>query len=119
MSAEEERAAVLEMADHPSRAFKVQTIVFREHTRDTSVRLKRGERLFIIHDGQTPIDTDCYGPDEILVMTEKFGTWPVVAVKVRLAHVDSWRKVTTEDAGRMMARVRAHLSALDQEGGAK
>lgn len=102
---------IAEIADHPSRAFKVQTTVLREHTRDTSIKLKSGEHLFVVVDGRPPIDSGHSGPDEICIVSEQFGTWPVVAVRVRAAHVDQWRALSEADAGRMMSRVRDSVRA--------
>lgn len=96
------------LADHPSRAFKVQTTVFREHTRDTSVNLAKGERLFVLTDNGLD-ETPHLGPDNVLIVTEHFGCWPVVAIKVRETHVDRWRNITLDDCARMMVRVRAAL----------
>jgi hypothetical protein len=97
-----------DIADHPERAFKVQTTVFLPETRSTSVRLARGECLFVLTDkglDEAPVK----GPDDVMICTEHFGCWPVVAIRVRAAHVERWRKVTDADCGRMMTRVRAAL----------
>lgn len=106
---------VAELADHPALAFKVQSIVLREHTRDTSVHLNRGEHLFIVVDGRAPIDSGHSGPDNVCILTEQFCSWPVVAVKVRTRHVDKWRRLTAADADRMMKRVRDSVASLSNK----
>lgn len=106
---------MLELADHPARAFQVQTMVFLPENRNTSVRLKKGEHLFVLTDSGLE-ESPHAGPQEVMIVTEHFGTWPVVAIKVRAAHVERWRSVTTDDCARMMKRVRSALRAIGREG---
>lgn len=104
---------MLELADHPARAFRVQTAVFLADTRNTAIKLKKGEHLFVLTDNGLE-EAPHAGPQEVMIVTEHFGTWPVVAIKVRAAHVERWRSVTTDDCARMMKRVRSALRAGGQ-----
>lgn len=90
------------------KAFQVLTTVFMPHTRDTHVKLKRGERLFVLTD-QGITESPHSGPQEVLILAENFGCWPVVALHVPIQYAAEWRKVTKADAARMMKRVRAKL----------
>jgi len=84
--------------------------VFTERHRNTSVQIKRGERIFVLSD--KGID-ECpnSGPDEVMIMTESFGSWPVVAFVIPARHVEAWRRIDPEvSAPRMMARVRRRLA---------
>ena len=108
--------AIAELADHPSRAFNAKVTVFLPETRNTSVKLRKGERLFVLTDKGLE-ETPCIGPDDVLIVTEHFGCWPVVAIPVRAAHVEKWRSITPAAAERMMARVRNALSPTAQHPG--
>ncbi len=90
----------------PPDAFKVEASVFMPHMRDTSIKLKRGETLFCLTDKGL---SECpnSGPDDVLIVTEEFGCWPVVAFTTR--HAEAWRQTTTADRLRMMRRVRQKL----------
>lgn len=90
----------------PPDASKVQAIIFMPHVRDTSMKLKRGETLFCLTDRGL---SECpnSGPDDVLVVTEEFGCWPVVAFTT--AHAEEWRRTTSADHLRMMQRVRQNL----------
>jgi hypothetical protein len=87
--------------------FKVQVTVFMPHTKNTSIKLKRGEHLFALTDNGLD-EAGHTGPQEVLVIAEKFGVWPVVVFGTTAP--DAWRNTTAEDHARMMARVRRHLS---------
>lgn len=107
-------AAVTELADRPSLAFKVQTFVFLPESRNTSVQIGRGERLFVLTDNGVD-EAPHEGPENILIVTEKFGCWPVVAIRVRDVHAQRWRSLSPDACNRMMARVRAALRDRLQE----
>lgn len=99
---------IAKIADHPKWAYKVSATVFLPETKQTSVKLKKGERLFVLTDKGVE-DSGCSGPEDILIITEHFGVWPVVAIKVREAHADAWRDLPKDVHLSMMKRVRTHL----------
>lgn len=101
---------VANILDHDANAYKVHTTVFRQGTRDTSVKLKRGEHLFILTDKGIS-EAPQPGPDTVYIFTDYFGCWPVVAIRVRRAHLDKWRSLPMGVIERMMARIRRHIEA--------
>ena len=89
-------------------AFHVTTTVFLPEHRETHIKLKHGEHLFVLTDKGVE-ESPHKGPQEVLIVTEHFGCWPVVAIPVPAKHAPEWRKVTKADAARMMKRVRAAM----------
>ncbi len=102
------------LADGLKRAFRVSTTVFLPESRGDSVRLSRGEHLFILTDRGLE-EAPYAGPDEVSIALDHWGCWPVVAIRVRTAHLSDWRSVTPDDATRMMTRVRAELARRQKE----
>lgn len=94
--------------------FKVKTSVFMPGTQDTSFKLAKGERLFVLTDKGLD-ECPNVGPDEVLVVSEQFGCWPVVAFKVDARAAEAWRETTAADHSRMMKRVRRALSPTPVE----
>lgn len=90
----------------PPDTFTVEAFILMPHTRDTSMKIQRGETLFCLTDRGL---SECpnSGPDDILIATEEFGCWPVVAFTT--AHAEEWRRTTSADHLRMMQRVRHNL----------
>ena len=111
-----EAAGVAYLGDHPANAYKASTTVFLPETRNTSVTLKSGEHLFILTDNGVE-EAPHVGPQEILLITEHFGCWPVVAIRVRAAHVDAWRNLPQGVHELFMKRVRAALRARTGDDG--
>ena len=110
---------VTNIFDAPSRRrnpYQQTAHVFLEGMASTSVKLRAGERLFVLTD--KGIDEGPHiGPDDVLIMTEKFGSWPVVAFAIPPQHVESWRRIDPEiSAPRMMARVRRLLAQRCEAG---
>jgi hypothetical protein len=103
-------SSLTNLADHPARAFRVKTTVFLPESRNDSVKLARGERLFILTDKGLE-EAPYGGPDEVSIALDHWGCWPVVAIRVRDAHADAWRSVSADAAARMMTRVRSALRA--------
>lgn len=89
--------------------FKVKITVFMPDSLPTSIKLRRGERLFVLTDNGLD-EAPHVGPQEVLTCTEYFGCWPVVAIQVTDQHADSWRAITSADCARMMKRIRSALA---------
>lgn len=103
-------AKVQALADHPSKAFKVVATVFREHTKNTSIKLEKGECLWTLSKARGLEEAGGCGPEEVLILTEDFGSWPIFAFKVRVAHADKWRNIKKDAADRMLARCERELA---------
>lgn len=90
----------------PPDASMVKASVFMPNTRDTSIKLKRGETLFCLTD-KGLLECPASGPDDVLIVTEEFECWPVVAFTTCFA--EAWRQTTDADHLRMMQSVRQKL----------
>jgi hypothetical protein len=88
--------------------------VFLEGMVNTSVKLAAGERLFVLTDKGIE-ESPHTGPDDVLIVTEHFGCWPVVAFAIPARHVEAWRRIDPEkSAPKMMARIRGALDRRPQ-----
>lgn len=105
-------SGVANILDAPSlrkKAYQQRAHVFLEGMTNTSVKLRAGERLFVLTDKGIE-EGPHVGPDDVLVVTEHFGCWPVVAFAIPAHHVEAWRRIDPEtSAPKMMARVRGML----------
>ena len=100
---------VVALADRDAWAFKVHATVFLPESKDTSVKLGRGDRLFVLTDKGLS-EAPHSGPDDVHIAADWFGCWPVVALRVRAVHADKWRSISPDAIARMMARVRRQLA---------
>lgn len=100
---------VISIGDHLTGPFHVPTVVMTERCQTASVKLLRGERLICFCRGDKPYVTVHKGPDEICVIGEFFGVWPVAAARVKEQYVADWKRVTVEDVGRMITRIEGAL----------
>lgn len=105
-------SAVTSILDAPSlrkKAYQQRAHVFLEGMVNTSIKLRAGERLFVLTD--KGIDEGPHtGPDDVAIITEHFGCWPVIAFAIPAHHVEAWRRIDPEvSAPKMMARVRRFL----------
>jgi hypothetical protein len=100
--------ALASLGDHPARAYHVQTTIFLSDTRNTSVKLSKGEHLFVLTDRGIE-EAPHVGPDDVMIVAEHFGCWPVVAIRVPEAHVGKWRTMPADVHVSMMKRVRRQL----------
>ncbi len=92
--------------------FQVTVSVFMPGMKDAIFILGDGERLFTLTDKGLD-ECPRVGPDEVLVITEKFDCWPVVVFKVSGRDAHAWRATTAADHARMMARVRRELAPAE------
>lgn len=91
------------------RPYAVSVTVLTAQCPDATVRLKRGEELFVVTEGR-PIQRPGHrGPDEVFAMGEGIcgGNWPVMLVRVR--HPEAWAELDAATANRMIARCRKRL----------
>ena len=113
-----EAAGVTSILDAPSlrgKPYQQRAHVFLEGMTNTSVKLRAGERLFVLTD--KGIDEGPHtGPDDVAIVTEHFGCWPVVAFAIPARHAAAWRRIDPEtSAAKMMARVRKMLALRARE----
>ena len=99
------------IADHPSRAFKTVATCFLSETKNTHVDLAQGECLWTLSEARGLEEAGYCGKQSVLILTEDFGSWPIFAFKVRIAHVDKWRAISKDAADRMLARCIRGLEA--------
>lgn len=100
---------ITEAQSFGSKPYKQKAHVFLEGMTNTSVALRAGERLFVLTDRGIE-EGPHVGPDDVLIMTEHFRCWPVVAFAIPAQHLEAWRMIDPEkSAPKMMARVRGML----------
>lgn len=106
--------SVAELADHPNRAFKVQTTVLIASRPDAEVRLRAGEELFVARRHKPIMRPGYVGPDNVMVLGNEIakGNWPVVLCVVRSVHAGQWCGLSGAVATRMVNRANAKLQEL-------